>query len=111
MFRGIIYNYLKRFMNVKMAFFAAAALFGFYHMNAVQGVYGFIMGLLIAYAYEYFGDFRAPVAVHMISNIISYCLSYTVIAVTGLISVPVCIVMLAVGIICLGVLNKRKSII
>lgn len=111
MFRGIIYNYLKRFMDMKMAFFVAAALFGFYHMNMVQGVYGFIMGLIIAYAYEYFGDFKAPVAVHMISNIISYCLSYTAVAVTGFVSLPVCVVTLAAGIVSIGILNKRKSII
>lgn len=111
LFRGIIYNYLKRFMNLKIAFFVAAALFGFYHMNTVQGVYAFIMGLIIAYAYEYFGDFRAPVAVHVMSNIISYCLSYTAIAVTGFVSLPVCVVMLAVGIVSMGILNKRKNII
>lgn len=111
MFRGIIYNYLKRFINMKMAFFVAAALFGFYHMNAVQGVYGFIMGLVIIFAYEYFGDFKAPVAVHMISNIISYCLSYTAVAVTGFVSLPVCVIALAVGVISMSVLNKRKNII
>jgi len=110
LFRGIIYNYLKRFVNIRIAFFVAAALFGFYHMNTVQGVYGFIMGLIIAYAYEYFGDFKAPVAVHMISNIISYCLSYTAVAVTGFVSLPVCVVTLAVGVACMGILNGRKRI-
>jgi membrane protease YdiL (CAAX protease family) len=110
LFRGIIYNYLKRFMNVKWAFFLAAALFGFYHMNVVQGVYAFIMGLIIIYSYEYFGDFKAPVAVHMISNIISYCLSYTAIAVNGFVSVPVCIIALVIGVGCMGILDKRKKI-
>lgn len=111
LFRGIIYNYLKRFINMKMALFISAALFGFYHMNAVQGVYAFIMGLIIAYAYEYFGDFKVAVAVHMISNIISYCLSYTAIAVTGIVSWPVALIMLVVGVGCMGMMNKRKKVL
>jgi phosphoglycolate phosphatase len=110
LFRGIIYNYLKRFMAIKWAFFLGAALFGFYHMNIVQGIYAFLMGLIIIFAYEYFGDFKMAVAVHMISNIISYCLSYTAAAVNGIVCLPVCIIAMAVGIVSMGILEKRKKI-
>jgi membrane protease YdiL (CAAX protease family) len=108
LFRGIIYNYLKRFLDRKWAFFLAAVLFGLYHMNMVQGVYAFIMGLVILYAYEYFGDFRAAVEVHMLSNIISYCLTYTAAAVSWVVSLPVCIIALVLGIAGMGILEKRK---
>jgi phosphoglycolate phosphatase len=108
LFRGIIYNYLKRFLDRKWAFFLAAVLFGLYHMNMVQGVYAFIMGLVILYAYEYFGDFRAAVAVHMLSNIISYCLTYTAAAVSWVVSLPVCIIALVLGVAGMGILEKRK---
>lgn len=110
MFRGIIHNYLRRFMVPKLALLISSALFGIYHMNFVQGMYGFLMGCLIVYAYEYFGDFKMAVAVHAGANCLVYCLTYTQIVTTAFVSWPVCLVfgVLAVG--CLWGLNKRKMI-
>lgn len=110
LFRGIIHNYMRRFIDVKMALLLSSVLFGIYHMNIVQGIYGFLMGCLIAYAYEYFGEFKLAVAVHMASNILMYCLSYTPIVNTAFVSWPVCIVfgVLAVG--CLWSMSKRKNV-
>lgn len=110
LFRGIIHNYMRRFVNVKMALLLSSALFGIYHMNYVQGIYGFLMGCLIAYAYEYFGEFKLAVAVHMASNILVYCLSYTPIVNTAFVSWPVCIVFAVLAVCCLGALNKRKNV-
>lgn len=110
LFRGIIHNYLRRFINPKMALFVSSALFGVYHMNSVQGVYGFIMGCLIAYAYEYFGDFKMALAVHAVSNLLVYCLTYTPLAASFLVSWPVCIVCAALAVGCLSALNKRKTV-
>lgn len=75
LFRGVIYNCMRRNMPVKMSIFLSALFFGMYHSNAVQGIYALGMGMLIAYAYEYFGDFKVPVAMHMLANILVYCLS------------------------------------
>ncbi|MDE7253187.1 MAG: HAD hydrolase-like protein [Acetatifactor sp.] len=110
LFRGIIHNYMRRFIDVKMALLLSSALFGIYHMNPVQGIYGFLMGCLIAYAYEYFGEFKLAVAVHMASNILVYCLSYTPIVNTAFVSWPVCIVFGALAVGCLWSLNKRKNV-
>jgi len=111
LFRGVIYNCLRRSMNVKISVFLSAMIFGMYHMNAVQGVYGFLVGCLIAYAYEYFGDFRVAVAIHMAANIIAYCLTYTGLAVSGLVSWPVCIALLAVMAVSLSLLHREKNIL
>ncbi len=111
LFRGIIYNYLKRFLNFKLAMFLSAAVFGAYHMNVVQGVYALLMGFLIVYAYEYFGSFLVPVCIHMASNILSYCLSYTSVAVTDFVSWPVCIIFLAVGLGSLCLLERQKRLL
>lgn len=110
MFRGIIHNYLRRFMNPKLALLISSALFGAYHMNFVQGMYGFLMGCLIAYAYEYFGDFRMAVAVHAAANCLVYCLTYTSIVTTAFVSWPVCLVFGALAVGCLWGMNKRKMI-
>ena len=110
LFRGIIYNYLKRFTKLRIAVILSAFFFGAYHMNSIQGSYAFLMSLLIIYAYEYFGDFRMPVLIHCISNILAYSMFYTSIAVSGFISWPVCIVALAVCGVSLWLLRKQKSV-
>lgn len=110
LFRGILYNYMKRFMNLKIAVIISAFLFGAYHMNTIQGVYGFVIGCLMAFGYEYFGSFKIPVLIHMASNILAYCLSYTGVAVSGFVSWPVCILFLAAGAGSVLYLNKQKNI-
>jgi membrane protease YdiL (CAAX protease family) len=110
MFRGIIHNYLRRIMNLKLALLISSALFGIYHMNYVQGMYGFLMGCLIAYAYEYFGDFKMAVAVHAVANILVYCLTYTPIVNTVFVSWPVCVVFVVLAVGCLWTMNGRKDV-
>lgn len=111
LFRGILYNYLRRFFQVKAAFLISAALFSLYHMNAVQGVYAFLMGLLLAYAYEFFGDFRIPVLIHMAANIAAYLLTYGGAALPWLLSWPVCLFMLALGGVSLYLLARQKCVL
>lgn len=110
LFRGVIYGYLRRFMDIKLAIALSALIFGVYHMNYVQGIYGFLIGCLMAYAYEYFGEFKMAVLVHVASNVLAYCLSYTAIAVTGFVSWPVCVIFLTVAAVSLGMLHKQKNI-
>ena len=64
----------------------------------------------MAYAYEYFGEFKMAVLVHVASNVLAYCLSYTAIAVTGFVSWPVCVIFLAVAVVSLITLHKQKNI-
>lgn len=109
LFRGIIHNLLKRVMSVKVALVFSSALFGLYHMNFVQGMYGFLMGCLIAYAYEYFGDFKMAVAVHVAANVLVYCLTYTPLVVTGFVSWPVCLAFGAMAAICLWSMGRKKD--
>ncbi len=109
LFRGIIHNLLKRVMSVKVALVFSSAVFGLYHMNFVQGMYAFLMGCLIAYAYEYFGDFKMAVVVHVAANVLVYCLTYTPIVSTGFVSWPVCLVFAALAAGCLWTMGKRKD--
>lgn len=110
LFRGIIHNYLRRFMNPKMTMLLSSALFGLYHMNFVQGMYGFLMGCLIAYGYEFFGDFKMAVAVHALSNILVYCLTYTAVGAGLLNSFAACILFAALAAGCLWGLNRQKRV-
>ena len=68
-FRFLLYNRLRRAGGrVVYGVFVSAFLFGVYHGNVVQGVYAFVLGVLIAYAYAYFDSFLAPVLFHGLGN-------------------------------------------
>lgn len=72
-FRFLLYNRLRR-SGGRTAFgvVASAFLFGVYHGNIVQGVYAFVLGVLIAYAYIYFDNFFAPVLFHGVGNAVIF---------------------------------------
>ena len=108
-FRGIVYNELKRSYRLPLAMLISALLFGLYHMNPVQGGYGFIMGLLLAYLYEYFGIFLWPVLVHMLANSLAYILSNTSLSTTVIRSWPAAIVCAAVTIVGIKLLDFDKK--
>ena len=76
----------------------------------MQALYAVVLGYLMAYAYEYFGDFRIAVAVHVLANVLSYVLSY-IPAVSVLANWPVCIAALAAGAGCAWMLHKEKKIL
>lgn len=75
-FRGLIYNRMKRCFNYPIALAASALLFGCYHGNIVQAVYGTLLGLLIAYIYEKYDSFAAPVLFHSVANIGIFAITY-----------------------------------
>lgn len=75
-FRGVIYNRMKRCFNYPVALCVSALLFGCYHGNAVQAVYGTILGILIAWCYELCGSFAVPVLFHSVANVSMYVMTY-----------------------------------
>lgn len=75
LFRGIIYNKLKKYFSYVIAIFLSAFLFGAYHGNLVQGIYGGIMGLLMTLCYEWSGRFFAVVLFHSIANVTIFLIS------------------------------------
>lgn len=75
-FRGLIYNRMKRCFHLKIALVCSALIFGAYHGNLVQAIYGAILGFLIAYTYERYGSFAAPVIFHGVANVSIYAITY-----------------------------------
>ncbi len=107
-FRGLIYNYLRELFPLRIALFLSAFLFSFYHGNTVQGVSAFLMGMLLCYAYEYFGTFKAPLAIHVGANLLVYILSRTLFAGDADGSWILCGLALAAAVAALVVLHRRK---
>lgn len=75
-FRSVVYLRLRNFSTVLTSAIVSAALFGVYHMNILQAVYGFIMGLIFAYSYAAFRRFAVPFAMHSLTNILIFTISY-----------------------------------
>lgn len=71
-FRGVIYNRLRRLYNPAIGIAASGLLFGAFHGNLVQGVYGACLGMLMAYLYEKSGKFGTPFLFHAVANLAVY---------------------------------------
>lgn len=73
-FRGLTVQILKRtgwrFWLINLI---QAALFGLFHMNLIQGIYAFLLGLLLGYVCETYGSLKASILLHAVFNI---CGSY-----------------------------------
>ena len=71
-FRGVIYNRLRRLYSPAVGIVMSGALFGAFHGNLVQGVYGACLGMLMAYLYERSGKFGIPFLFHAVANLAVY---------------------------------------
>lgn len=76
LFRGVIYNRLRRYFGPLAGIVASGVFFGIFHGNLVQGVYGTVMGMLIAYVYERSGKFITPCLFHAVANLAVYTAAY-----------------------------------
>ena len=108
-FRGLIYNRMKRCFSYLIAIVVSSLLFGCYHGNLVQAVYGTILGILIAYSYEKYESFATPVLFHAVANVSIFVMTYgnklaqidrpirIVMAIISLIGAAVCLIWITKG--------------
>ncbi|MDE7178104.1 MAG: CPBP family intramembrane metalloprotease [Lachnospiraceae bacterium] len=105
-FRGVIYNRLRRFYSPAMGIVLSGVLFGVFHGNPVQGVYGACLGMLMAYLYERNGSFLIPFLFHAVANLTVYITARMEGVQERLFTPAGCAVLLAVSIA--GVLAERR---
>ena len=57
----------------------ASLIFAFFHQTLVQVIYAFCLSFILIYVYEKYKTIKAPIIVHIVSNVISYfiCLLIT----------------------------------
>lgn len=75
-FRGIVYNALCRHTTTIMGVIGSALLFGAFHGNVVQMIYGSLMGVVMACVYQRYRNLLAPIVFHGAANIVVYAMSY-----------------------------------
>lgn len=111
-FRGVIYNRLRRCftgMGNTAAVVLSGLLFGVYHGNLVQGIYGGCMGILMAYLYEKTHAFCIPVLFHASANCAVYWVSQNTIMQEKIFTLPCCAVLLAVTAAVTLIIEKTES--
>lgn len=109
-FRGLVFNRMRRYYPAATAIIVSGVLFGAYHGNLVQGLYGGCMGILLAYTYERMKSFFFPCLFHAAANLTVYTLTYVQAAYPGLqgviFTVPGCIALLIVSAVCIFVTER-----
>lgn len=69
-FRGVIMQPLRKYGD-KFAIVMSALVFALMHGNAVQGLFAFMIGILIGYCVVVTGSMWTGVAIHFVNNFIS----------------------------------------
>ncbi len=75
-FRLLIFGLLRIKLNFWVSALISSALFGFYHLNLMQGVYAFIVGVLFCYLNEKFQNITSTMVCHMAANSFMLLLNY-----------------------------------
>jgi len=74
LFRGLIYNTLKKVAPRKAAIIASAVIFGVAHMNIEQFFYTALLGVLLCLVYDKYDSIIVPIILHATFNGSNYLL-------------------------------------
>ena len=97
MFRGIMYNELKKISNIKKTMLITTITFCLCHFNLIQLVYTFIFGYFLVIIYNKNRNINYVIILHMISNLVTTFISLFIIKdyiITNIILLFISIVML-----------------
>ena len=75
-FRGMTMTYLKKHLSFIAANTFQALFFGLYHMNVIQAIYAFFLGLILGWVAEKYGSIRESILLHMAVNLSGCLVSY-----------------------------------
>lgn len=76
-YRGVLYSRIKEVSSVWPAALLSAFIFGICHGNLVQFAFAFGIGVVLCYVYEMYQKLYMPIWVHMIVNLTSLVLSWS----------------------------------
>lgn len=108
-FRGLVFNRMRRYYPTAAAMIVSGLLFGCYHGNLVQGLYGTCMGILLAYTYERMRSFFVPCLFHAVANFMVYTLARNAELHTRVFNAAGCAVLLTISVICIFVIEKLRK--
>lgn len=68
LFRGLVFERLRKIYTLPWAIVLSGLIFGIYHMNILQGINTFIMGSVLAYVYYYRRNIMDSILIHIVNN-------------------------------------------
>ena len=111
-FRGILYPYLEKILPPVWAIFISAFFFGLYHGNLMQGIYAFLLGVMMAFLVYKTHSLGASMLFHMSANIIVTCYANIPSFYQFLMSIPgtvLVLLCLGLGILLFAYVAKRDK--
>ena len=77
LFRGITFSAAKKVMPLQNAIIVQAIMFGCFHMNKIQGLYAFVLGLGLGYIMYLYDNLFITIMVHVLFNVFgTVCAEY-----------------------------------
>ncbi|MDO5047107.1 MAG: type II CAAX endopeptidase family protein [Anaerococcus sp.] len=70
--RGIYFGEVKRYLSIRASIFLTAFTFALIHLNLVQGINAFFLGLGLAYVYYYRRSIKEAILVHIANNLVAF---------------------------------------
>lgn len=74
-FRGIVFNRLTNMTKLPIAIVISSFIFGFVHFNVLQGLYTFLLGVVLALIYYWCDSIYPAIIVHISFNLTSVIVS------------------------------------
>ncbi|BAK46497.1 predicted metal-dependent membrane protease [Clostridium sp. SY8519] len=87
-FRGVVYRYARLNMSFLGADILQAVLFGIYHMNLIQGIYAFVIGLFLGFVASRGRGIRYSILLHILFNAFGFFFSSFFEGLPALLPVP-----------------------
>ena len=75
-FRGVTISLLEQHLAFWMVNVMQAFLFGLYHMNLVQFIYAFAIGMVLGIVYKKYRNIKACILVHATINLLANVISF-----------------------------------
>lgn len=71
LFRGVLFEEIRRVCSLKITVFLTALVFGIYHFNILQSSNAFFLGLVLAFVYYRAKSIKGPIIIHATNNILA----------------------------------------
>ncbi|EOD01567.1 CPBP family intramembrane glutamic endopeptidase [Caldisalinibacter kiritimatiensis] len=84
LYRGVIFNRLNEDVKVETAIILQAIVFALCHFNMIQGMYTFVLGVLLALCYHWLKSIWVPIIVHMSFNTSNILMKFIILKITNI---------------------------
>lgn len=109
-FRGIIFPKIKTVYSDVVSIILVSFLFAIYHGNLQQGIYAFIISIIITMAYNKYNNLWLPIIIHCISNLTSVLLMPVIFNANKIFILILALIVLFNIFMCISILNENRKI-